>query len=273
MEKENEKEEEKEGIKIGEKMLDEVTQIKKEKQVEKEEEKQVEKEEEREEEKEKEREEEEAMQEKNNVKKSFKEEENNLGYILGPIAGAIVIVISITIYCKRKNEKIKEDSKDKKIIISNSGIVNRINIYNNMPTSEMRRISSENNLQTENSKENSETNNRENILTINKAQNKTMEEKIQDLKNEGYKIIMMDDDKNSIILRIISDDQIIRCGVICKVDKIFNLIINKIYEDFPQYKKYEPLLLSGGKRITPYESLEENEIKEDVAIILNIINA
>ena len=109
-------------------------------------------------------------------------------------------------------------------------------------------------------------------LNINDKSNKTINEKIDDLKKEEYKIIKMDEEINSIILKFISGDQIIRCAVICKIDRIFNVIVNKIYEDFPEFKKYEPVFLSGGKRITPYQSLEENGIKEDATIILNIMN-
>ena len=82
----------------------------------------------------------------------------------------------------------------------------------------------------------------------------------------------MDDKINSIILSITSSDQIIRCAVICKTDRIFNVIINKIYEDFPEFKKYEPVFLSGGKRIPSYQSLKESGILDDAAIILNIMN-
>ena len=124
----------------------------------------------------------------------------------------------------------------------------------------------------ENSKDNNRPNGENNLLNINKEPNKTINEKMEDLKKEDYKIIKMDEEINSIILKFISGDQIIRCAVICKIDRIFNVIVNKIYEDFPEFKKYDPVFLSEGKKIIPYQSLEENGITEDACIILNVLD-
>ena len=110
--------------------------------------------------------------------KEKEEKKINLGYIFAPIAGVIVITIGTIIFCKKKNKKIEDNSKIKKEPIQNRDIINRIVIYNNIPISETRRISSENNLQSENLGEDNDTNNGNNILKINKEDNKTMDKKI-----------------------------------------------------------------------------------------------
>ena len=66
-----------------------------------------------------------------------------------------------------------------------------------------------------------------------------------------------------------SDDQSIKCIVICKKNDIFNNVINKIYEDKPEFKEYKHYFLGNGMTIEEYKSIEENNIKDGNGITIN----
>ena len=71
-------------------------------------------------------------------------------------------------------------------------------------------------------------------------------------------------------LIIISSDQGINFPIICKnKDSIFNIVVNKLYEKFPKYKKMGNNFICNGKLINEYLTMEENGIKNGNIILIN----
>ena len=80
---------------------------------------------------------------------------------------------------------------------------------------------------------------------------------------EGEKII-------SIILT--SVDQKFFHSIICKNKEKFNIIENKFYEAYPDYIETENFFTLNGKKVNKYKTLDDNNIKNNDIILLNIIN-
>ena len=70
-------------------------------------------------------------------------------------------------------------------------------------------------------------------------------------------------------LIIISSDQGINFPIICKNKDIFNIVVNKLYEKFPKYKKMGNNFICNGKLINEYLTMEENGIKNGNIILIN----
>ncbi len=79
---------------------------------------------------------------------------------------------------------------------------------------------------------------------------------------EGEKLI-------SIIF--FSVDQKITYSIICKNTDKFNKIESKLYEKFNEYSETENYFIHNGNKIKRFKSLEENKIKDNDIITLNII--
>jgi len=79
---------------------------------------------------------------------------------------------------------------------------------------------------------------------------------------EGEKII-------SIILT--SVDQKFFHSFICKNKEKFNIIENKFYEAYPDYIETENFFTLNGKKVNKYKTLDDNNIKNNDIILLNVI--
>ena len=79
---------------------------------------------------------------------------------------------------------------------------------------------------------------------------------------EGEKII-------SIILT--SVDQKFCHSIICKNKEKFNIIENKFYEAYPEYIETENFFTLNGKKVNKYKTLDDNNIKNNDIILLNVI--
>ena len=79
---------------------------------------------------------------------------------------------------------------------------------------------------------------------------------------EGEKII-------SIILT--SVDQKFFHSIICKNKEKFNIIENKFYEAYPDYIETENFFTLNGKKVNKYKTLDDNNIKNNDIILLNVI--
>ena len=60
-------------------------------------------------------------------------------------------------------------------------------------------------------------------------------------------------------------------GLSCKTTDLFIIEEERLYEDFPDFKKYETYFEANGKRIKRFQTLEENNIKDKDVINIFII--
>ena len=106
---------------------------------------------------------------------------------------------------------------------------------------------------------------------INKKEEKTLQNLAEKLKKEGNLnvIICAKDTKNLITLNFYSNDEKILCLLICNEVQIFNEIINKVYETYPDYNIRNNYFTCNQSRVNEYKSLKENNIKNEDLIILN----
>ena len=120
-------------------------------------------------------------------------------------------------------------------------------------------------------------NNSNNLINnnINNDKKKELEFKIKELENEiklfrAYCHFSVNE--KLILLNFISTDQIIKYSIVGKNTDDFIIYEKKLYEKYPNYKDTENYFLVNGKKINRNRTLEENNIKNNDKIILNIID-
>lgn len=104
-----------------------------------------------------------------------------------------------------------------------------------------------------------------------KKEEKKLQNYAQEIKKQTNLnvIICAKDKKNLIILNFYSDDKKIHCLLLCNEDQIFNEIINKVYETYPDYNIRNNTFICNKTRVNEYKSLKQNNIKNKNLIILN----
>ena len=75
-----------------------------------------------------------------------------------------------------------------------------------------------------------------------------------------------------ISIKFISVNQDIDFSVICKNTEAFSKIENMLYEEYPEYKDYENYFLVNGNRINRHRTLEENKVRNNDILTLEINN-
>jgi hypothetical protein len=68
-----------------------------------------------------------------------------------------------------------------------------------------------------------------------------------------------------------SVDQKVCHSIICKNKEKFNIIENKFYEAYPDYLETENFFTLNGKKVNKYKTLDDNNIKNNDIILLNVI--
>jgi len=68
-----------------------------------------------------------------------------------------------------------------------------------------------------------------------------------------------------------SSDRRILYSIICKNTDEFLKIEDELYEQFPEYKKYDSYFLHNGKKVNRFKTLENNRIYNNDIICLQII--
>ena len=94
------------------------------------------------------------------------------------------------------------------------------------------------------------------------------EEEIKELKSTMQFNLKPGEKLISVIF--VSVDQKIHYSLICKNTDIFSTVENLLYKEFPEYKETENYFILNGVKINKYKSLEENKIKNNSIITLNI---
>ena len=107
---------------------------------------------------------------------------------------------------------------------------------------------------------------------INKEKyNQLLEEiRIKDNIISNYPIKLSEGEKLISVI-FISSDQKVHYSVICKKTDKFNIIENKLYEEYPEYLESENYFIVNGNKINKYKSLEFNKIKNNDIIMLKTI--
>ena len=82
--------------------------------------------------------------------------------------------------------------------------------------------------------------------------------------NEGEKLLTLN--FNSL------DQKLKNYSIICKNTDIFNYVEKKIYDDNKEYYDTENYFTVNGKKIHKYKNLDENGIKNNDVIILNVLD-
>ena len=116
------------------------------------------------------------------------------------------------------------------------------------------------------------------IKSLEKELNKKNEE-IQQLlsqnnNNQGnYEITSINPGEEIMRINFVSmsNQDINNYGLVCKNTDLFIRAEERLYEDFPQFKKYETYFEANGKRIKRFQTLSENNIKDKNVINLFII--
>ena len=116
------------------------------------------------------------------------------------------------------------------------------------------------------------------IKSLEKELNKKNEE-IQQLlsqnnNNQGnYEITSINLGEEIMCINFVSmsNQDINNYGLVCKNTDLFIRAEERLYEDFPQFKKYETYFETNGKRIKRFQTLSENNIKDKNVINLFII--
>ena len=121
-----------------------------------------------------------------------------------------------------------------------------------------------------------EKNEKENILEF---KNKLLSEILKrDREIEKLKLKLsrfpfeLDEGEKLISVILTSVDQKILHSIICKNTSKFFDLENKLYENYKEYLETENFFTVNGKVINRYKTLDENKIKDNDVIILNIIN-
>ena len=98
--------------------------------------------------------------------------------------------------------------------------------------------------------------------------------KILELKNQinQFKSYFLSPGENLISIKFISCDQNINFLTFAKPKDDFTKIENILYNNYPNYKKYENYFLVNGRRINKYNTIEQNGIKNDNIITLKTID-
>ena len=69
----------------------------------------------------------------------------------------------------------------------------------------------------------------------------------------------------------VSSNQNVHYSVICKNTDKFSKIENMLYDEYPEYSKFENHFLVNGNKVNKYKSLEFNKIKNNDIIMLKNI--
>jgi len=115
-----------------------------------------------------------------------------------------------------------------------------------------------------------------NIFDLKEGLNKIMVEKEKELKElklelSRYPIKLKEGEKLMTINFTTANRRIQNYSIICKNTDLFNNIEKRLYEDYEEYYDTENYFTVNGKKINNCKNLEENNIHNNDAIILNII--
>ena len=76
--------------------------------------------------------------------------------------------------------------------------------------------------------------------------------------------------EDKIVLNFISIDQKVHCAIACKRTDKFNLVVNRIFDIFPEYIERKCFFICNGNVINEYKKIQDNKLKNGDKILVNI---
>ena len=125
---------------------------------------------------------------------------------------------------------------------------------------------------------------KENQRLLNKTNKNCNNEKIiqlyEDLKSKDEQLKLITSQLNFSLFPkeklmnviIVSTDQKIHIPIICKNTDDFSRLEKKIYEEYPDYSESDNYFLINGRKINRNKTLDQNKIKNNDVITLNVYN-
>ena len=110
----------------------------------------------------------------------------------------------------------------------------------------------------------------QNINVLNAVLEKDKEIKELRLKLSRYPF-QLEDGEKLISVIFISSDQKVHYSMICKNTTKFSIIEGKLYEEYKDYEELETYFTVNGKRINRHKSLDNNQIKNNDIIMINVV--
>jgi len=93
---------------------------------------------------------------------------------------------------------------------------------------------------------------------------------IQNLKENQNQINKTEDNNFSVTFMTKDTQDISNHSIECKNSDLFVRLEEKLYDDYPKYKNYETSFMVNDKKILRFKTVEENNIKNNEIIYLNI---
>ena len=156
---------------------------------------------------------------------------------------------------------IKENSSNNQIFKKSTNmIINQKALLNDKISNENNNISNNINL-SQNESQSLNANSINDITSNNSSINLNKKEKnISVLKQEKI-----------IVLKFISSDQCLNYSIVCKSTDKFNLVINRIFDIYPEYIEKKCFFMCNGNVINEYKDIQENKIKNgDIILVSNV---
>ena len=156
---------------------------------------------------------------------------------------------------------IKENSPNNQIFKKSTNmIINQKALLNDKISNENNNISNNINL-SQNESQSLNANSINDITSNNSSINLNKKEKnISVLKQEKI-----------IVLKFISSDQCLNYSIVCKSTDKFNLVINRIFDIYPEYIEKKCFFMCNGNVINEYKDIQENKIKNGDTILVNTL--
>ena len=156
---------------------------------------------------------------------------------------------------------IKENSPNNQIFKKNTNMtINQKALLNDKISNENNNISNNINL-SQNESQSLNANSINDITSNSSSINLNKKEKnISVLKQEKI-----------IVLKFISSDQCLNYSIVCKSTDKFNLVINRIFDIYPEYIEKKCFFMCNGNVINEYKDIQENKIKNGDTIIVNTL--
>ena len=111
------------------------------------------------------------------------------------------------------------------------------------------------------------------IINEEQIKNKKLNNILKNLEDlvKQFKTYILSPGEDFISIKIVSADQIVKFSTIAKFNDKFTKIENILYDNFPEYKETENFFLANGIKVNKYKKIEENNIKNNDVLTLNII--